>query len=125
MFASLMRAITATLVSSWRLGHRLTMSDKSGSCCGFGAFGASCASDFAPPPSEIGVFDSASGVGSNPTRPSGGKLAGYAVVSVGGGHSVFSWVGAAEVAEGAVLSPDSLIAAEGADAFGDGVPHLG
>jgi len=34
-----------------------------------GTFGASCASDFAPLPSEIGVFDTATGGCSNPTGP--------------------------------------------------------
>ena len=41
------------------------ISVKSGS---WGTFGARRASDFAPPPAEIGVFDRASGECSNPTR---------------------------------------------------------
>ena len=61
-----MSALIAALICSDSPGHAFTTISRPGS---FGASGASCASDFAPPPSEIGVFDTVTGGCSNPTGP--------------------------------------------------------
>ena len=61
-----MSALIAALICSGNSGHAFTTMSRSGS---FGASGASCASDFAPPPSEIGVFDTVRVECSNPIGP--------------------------------------------------------